>query len=64
MRYLFEASELLAVSLAPLVTLAVSTVNEGTAGTWWQLVGLGFGPETIRNVQSGKPNQAAAKTNP
>jgi hypothetical protein len=60
-RTLFEAGELLAVLLVPLAALAVSTTSDGNSGRWWELVSLGFGSETIRNVLSGKPDQTPAK---
>lgn len=63
-RGLFEAVELVAVLLVPLAALTVSTTNEGNSGRWWELVGLGFGSETIRNVLSGKQDQSQGKPNP
>jgi hypothetical protein len=52
-RTLSETLELFAVLLVPLCALAVSTADQGSSGHWWQLLGLGFGSDTIRNVLSG-----------
>ncbi|UWZ82589.1 hypothetical protein [Occallatibacter riparius] len=59
-RVIFETFELGAVLLVPLCALAISTADQNTTGFWWQLVGLGFGSDTIRSVLSGQTG--AAKT--
>jgi hypothetical protein len=50
-----QALQLLAALLVPLAALAVSTSGEGASSRWWDLVGLGFGSETIRNILTGQP---------
>ena len=52
-RIVFESLELFAALLVPLCALAVSTADKGSSSQWWQLLGLGFGSDTIRNVLSG-----------
>jgi hypothetical protein len=50
-----QALQLLAALLVPLAALALTTAGESGAGEWWDLVGLGFGSETIRNILTGPP---------
>ncbi len=52
-RPLPQALQLMAALLVPLAALAVTTAGEPAAGQWWDLVGLGFGSETIRNILTG-----------
>jgi len=60
-RPLPQALQLLAALLVPLAALAFTTTGEGTSGRWWDLVGLGFGSETIRNILSGPQSQASSQ---
>lgn len=53
-RFWFQALQMFAVLLVPLVTLAMSTAGEPASGRWWDLVGLGFGSEAIRNILTGE----------
>jgi hypothetical protein len=55
-----EALQLSASLLVPLATLAMTQASQGTSGTWWELLGVGFGSETIRAILTGQPNQTAA----
>jgi hypothetical protein len=45
-----EASQLAAALLVPLAALASTTLNGGSVGQWWELVVLGFGSDTIKNI--------------
>ncbi len=49
-----QALQLFAALLVPLAALAVTTAGEGASGRWWDLVSLGFGSETIRNILTGR----------
>ena len=61
-RVAFESIELIAALLVPLCALAISTADKGSSSQWWQLLGLGFGSDTIRNVLSASSNSKPAKT--
>jgi hypothetical protein len=52
-----QALQLVAALLVPLATLAITTAGEGTSGRWWDLLTLGFGSETIRNILTGREGQ-------
>ena len=54
LRFGFQAVQMFAVLLVPLVTLAMSTAGEPASGPWWNLIGLGFGSEAIRGILSGE----------
>jgi hypothetical protein len=56
-----QALQLFAALLVPLAALAVTTAGEGASGRWWDLVGLGFGSETIRNILSGQNTSATSQ---
>jgi hypothetical protein len=56
-----EALQLGAALLVPLATLAVTQAGQGTSGSWWELLGVGFGSETIRAILTGKPEQSGAQ---
>ena len=56
---LLEAVQLGATVLVPLATLAVTTANGEAVGHWWQLIGIGFGADTIKNIIAGPPNSPA-----
>ena len=60
-RVFFETLELCAALLVPLCALAITTADQNTTGFWWQLIGLGFASDTIRNVLSGPMDSSAAK---
>lgn len=49
----FQTLQMLAALLVPLATLAITTAGDGTSGRWWDLVGIGFGSEAIRNILTG-----------
>jgi hypothetical protein len=53
-RFGFQAVQMLAALLVPLATLAITTAGDATAARWWDLVGIGFGSEAIRNILSGE----------
>jgi hypothetical protein len=57
-RALPEALQLVAALLVPLAALAITTTGEAASGRWWDLVGLGFGSETIRNILTGQQQSA------
>lgn len=59
-----EALQLAAALLVPLATLAVTQSDQGTSGQWWELIGVGFGSETIRGILTGKENQASTPPPP
>lgn len=48
-----ELVQLVATLLVPLATLASTTAEGATVGHWWQLVGIGFGADTIKNLITG-----------
>ena len=50
LRFGFQTVQMFAVLLVPLITLAMSTAGEPASGSWWDLIGLGFGSEAIRGV--------------
>jgi hypothetical protein len=54
-----QALQLFAALLVPLAALAVTTSGEAASSQWWDLVGLGFGSETIRNILTGQPTPPA-----
>jgi hypothetical protein len=45
---------MLAALLVPLTTLAITTADGAISGRWWDLVGIGFGSEAIRNILTGE----------
>lgn len=49
----FQTLQVFAALLVPMVTLAITTAGEPNFGRWWDLVGLGFGSEAIRNILTG-----------
>ena len=53
-RFWFQTVQMLAALLVPLATLAVATAGEPSTGRWWDLVGIGFGSEAIRNILTGE----------
>lgn len=53
-RFSLELTQLGAALLVPLATLASTTINGGTGGHWWELVAIGFGSDTIKNILVGK----------
>ena len=57
-----EALQLGAALLVPLAALAVTQAGEGSSGNWWDLVGVGFGSEMIRNILTAAPPQAGPST--
>jgi hypothetical protein len=59
-RYVPEALQLGAALLVPLATLAVTQADQGISGRGWELLGVGFGSETIRGILTGKPQQTDA----
>jgi hypothetical protein len=59
-RYFPEALQLGAALLVPLATLAVTQADQGISGRGWELLGVGFGSETIRGILTGKPQQTDA----
>lgn len=59
-----EALQLGAALLVPLAALAVTQANQGSSGRWWELLGVGFGSETIRAILTAKPEQSGAPTQP
>jgi hypothetical protein len=59
-----EGLQLAAALLVPLATLAVTQSDQGTSGQWWELIGVGFGSETIRGILTGKEEQPATSTAP
>jgi hypothetical protein len=50
LRFGFQTVQMLAALLVPLATLAITTAGDATTGRWWDLVGIGFGSEAIRNI--------------
>jgi hypothetical protein len=62
-RPLPQALQLLAALLVPLAALAVTTAGEPASGQWWDLVGLGFGSETIRNILTGPQTSSETSRN-
>jgi hypothetical protein len=53
-RFMLEVTQVGAALLVPLATLASNTVSGGTASHWWEIVALGFGSDTIKNIIVGK----------
>jgi hypothetical protein len=53
-RFGLEIMQVGAALLVPLATLASTTVNGGTASHWWEIVAIGFGSDTIKNIIVGK----------
>jgi hypothetical protein len=53
-RFWFQTVQMLAALLVPLATLAVTTAGEPSTGRWWDIVGIGFGSEAIRNILTGE----------
>jgi hypothetical protein len=51
-----ELVQLAATLLVPVATLASTTSNGATVGHWWQLIGIGFGADTIKNLIAGPAN--------
>jgi len=49
-----ELTQLAAALLIPLATLASTTVGGGASGHWWDLVAIGFGSDTVKNILVGK----------
>ncbi len=62
-RIMPEALQLGAALLVPLAALAVSQAGQA-GGQWWDLIGIGFGSETIRNILTGTPEQSGAASQP
>jgi hypothetical protein len=52
-----EAVQLGATVLVPLATLAMTTAGGATVGYWWELLGIGFGADTLKNIIAGSPNR-------
>ncbi len=65
-RFSLELTQLGAALLIPLATLASTTVTGSTTGHWWQLVAIGFGSDTIKNIlvntDSGSQSSAGSTT--
>jgi hypothetical protein len=59
-RVLPEALQLAAALLVPLAALAVTQTGQANSGPWWDLIGIGFGSETIRDILTGTPEQSGA----
>ena len=59
-----EALQLGAALLVPLATLAITQAGQGSSGSWWELLGVGFGSETIRAILTGKSEQAGSPAHP
>lgn len=57
-----EAALLIAALLVPLATLALTTAGGGTSGRWWDLVAIGFGWDTIKNILVGRQDQPQSGT--
>jgi hypothetical protein len=53
-RLRIEAVQLGAALLVPMATLASSTINGATATQPWELIAIGFGADTIKNILVGK----------
>jgi hypothetical protein len=53
-RFLLELTQLAAALLVPLATLTSTTISGGSSGRWWELVAIGFGSDTIKNILVGK----------
>lgn len=51
-----EAVQLGATVLVPLATLAMTTASGATVGYWWELIGIGFGADTLKNIIAGSSN--------
>ena len=49
-----ELTQLAAALLIPLATLASTTLSGGASGRWWELVAIGFGSDTVKNILVGK----------
>jgi hypothetical protein len=45
-----ETVQLGATVLVPLATLAVTTASGAAVGHWWELIGIGFGADTLKNI--------------
>lgn len=54
-RFRIELVQLGAALLVPMATLASSTINGATATHPWELIAIGFGADTIKNILVGKP---------
>lgn len=48
-----EAVQLGATVLVPLATLAITTAGGASVGHWWELIGIGFGADTLKNIIAG-----------
>jgi hypothetical protein len=64
LRFGFQALQMVAVLLVPLVTLTMTTANEAVTGEWWDLVSLGFGSEAIRGILTGGDQEQTATPTP
>ena len=53
-RLRIEAVQLGAALLVPMATLASSTINGATTSQPWELIAIGFGADTIKNILVGK----------
>lgn len=53
-----EAVQLAATVLVPLATLVIATASGATVGHWWELIGIGFGADTLKNIIAGSSNAA------
>jgi hypothetical protein len=51
-----EAVQLGATVLVPLATLVIATASGASVGHWWELVGIGFGADTLKNIIAGSSN--------
>ncbi len=49
-----ELTQLAAALLVPMATLASTTVGGGASGHWWEVVAIGFGSDTVKNILVGK----------
>jgi len=58
-RFMPEALQLAAALLVPLAALAVAQAGQANGSHWWDLIGIGFGSETIRNILTGSPEQSS-----
>jgi hypothetical protein len=59
-RFILEVTQVGAALLIPLATLASTTISGGTGAHWWELVAIGFGSDTIKNILVGKDETQSA----
>jgi hypothetical protein len=62
--YLPEALQLFAALLVPLAALTLTTTTDSATGRWWDLIGVGFGSETIRSILTGRQSPAPSQPPP